>query len=230
MLSMRERVLAKTIHCDNGCWLWQGVTTNGGYGEIRDNGKSKKVHRVMWELEHGTIPLGGAILQMCDNRLCVNPAHLRLELKTPRSNDFWSKINIKREDECWEWNCSAQKWGYGWLRIKGKNYLAHRLAYEFVHGEIPQGLHVLHKCDNPPCCNPNHLFLGTQADNVEDMKVKGRGRKSVLSPEQREEIKEMYFTQGCTQKEIAEHLGLRKHLVQRAISHRYWTPDDDEER
>ncbi len=83
---------------------------------------------------------------------------------------FWSKV--KRGPECWEWQAGCSN-GYGKLRFKGLSYRAHRVSYAMGH-EIPEGLCVLHTCDNPPCVRPSHLFLGTQADNAADRVNKGR--------------------------------------------------------
>lgn len=60
------------------------------------------------------------------------------------------------------------------IRRNGRTYLTHRLTWEWANGPIPEGMNVCHKCDNPPCCNPDHLFLGTQRDNIRDCVVKGR--------------------------------------------------------
>jgi hypothetical protein len=73
-------------------------------------------------------------------------------------------------DECWEWSASRFNAGYGQCGHK----LAHRVSYEYFIGQIPSGICVLHKCDNPPCVNPKHLFLGTRKDNTHDMINKGR--------------------------------------------------------
>lgn len=90
---------------------------------------------------------------------------------------FYSKVdNSSGPDSCWPWMASCVSGGYGQLgSTKGKaNFLAHRLAWEFANGSIPEGMQVLHKCDNRKCCNPNHLFLGTQKENMHDMISKGR--------------------------------------------------------
>lgn len=76
---------------------------------------------------------------------------------------------------CWEWTGGKVK-GYGRLGFEGSELRAHRLSWAIHKGRVPTGVSVLHVCDNPPCVNPEHLFLGTQTDNVADREAKGRGR------------------------------------------------------
>jgi hypothetical protein len=87
---------------------------------------------------------------------------------------FLAKVEIIPEHICWEWSTNKNNKGYGMFYFNGKKQLAHRFSYELYLGEIPKNICVLHKCDNPGCVNPNHLFLGTRKDNAIDMSNKKR--------------------------------------------------------
>ena len=89
---------------------------------------------------------------------------------------FWSKINVKGANECWNWKQSTRgSLGYGQFRIEDKICDAHRVALELMKGPLKKGRYVCHSCDSPKCCNPRHLFAGTQKNNMDDMTDKGRG-------------------------------------------------------
>ena len=98
----------------------------------------------------------------------------------PLAERFHEKVDRRESDECWPWTAGTTGKGYGQLR-KGapsrRMLLAHRISYELVNGPITKDLQVLHSCDNPPCVNPKHLFLGTVTDNMRDMEQKGRGKR-----------------------------------------------------
>ena len=96
-------------------------------------------------------------------------------MRKPLIERFWEKVVIT--DGCWEWIGAKTRRvsGYGAIRDeRGGRVLAHRFSYSYHIGEIPKGFLVLHRCDNPLCVNPSHLFIGTQRDNMEDMRKKER--------------------------------------------------------
>ena len=93
----------------------------------------------------------------------------------PLIERFWAKVLIGRSVDCWEWQASRFKNGYGQIRHSLDQY-AHRTSWIIHNGPIPTGVFVLHTCDNPPCVNPAHLFLGSSKDNTDDMHRKGRAR------------------------------------------------------
>jgi hypothetical protein len=88
--------------------------------------------------------------------------------------EFWNRVTIRREDECWEWARGKHSAGYGIFGTRKRRHYAHRHAYELTNGPIPDGFYVIHLCDNPPCCNPFHLRAATPQENAQDMAAKGR--------------------------------------------------------
>ena len=93
---------------------------------------------------------------------------------TPLRERFWSKADCQGAG-CWIWTACKDGDGYGNIGFGRSTVKAHRVAWELTHGPIPPRMHVLHHCDNPPCVNPEHLFLGTQVENQRDCEAKGRG-------------------------------------------------------
>jgi hypothetical protein len=91
---------------------------------------------------------------------------------------FWSYVDQRGPDECWPWKAARFEKGYGQFRAGKRKVKAHRCALELTIGPLPEGFLSLHKCDNPPCCNPGHLFSGTTKANAEDRERKGRGSKA----------------------------------------------------
>ena len=105
--------------------------------------------------------------------------------KTPFEIRFWSKVAKKSDDECWEWQAykhPQKHYGYFYVNKRYRNVRAHRIAYELTYGKISKEAQVLHKCDNPSCVNPTHLFIGTHQDNVNDKVNKGRQMKGEQQP------------------------------------------------
>ena len=90
-----------------------------------------------------------------------------------RSRGFWKRVTLGELDECWKWQGARFPAPYDYGHLCYDRY-THRIAWELTYGPVPDGMQVCHHCDNPPCCNPTHLFLGTQADNMHDRDRKGR--------------------------------------------------------
>ena len=119
---------------------------------------------------------------------------------------FWSKVDVRRPKECWPWRAkSVGNGGHGLFRPSKEIPLAkaHRFAWEAINGAIPAGQVVRHHCDNAPCCNPAHLALGTQADNVADMHERKRRRYATrFSNQEIEDIRRRYSA-GERQRDLA---------------------------
>lgn len=146
---------------------------------------------------------------------------------------FWEKVDRRGPDECWEWVAATNPGGYGVFRRSGRNVLAHRMAFELVNGPLPakrqgrtgaRGVVVCHQCDNRACCNPAHLFAGSQAQNLADMDAKGRRNTfRKLTAEQADEIKAAITGRLGEQKELAIKYGISQQLVNDIVRGRRWT-------
>ena len=162
---------------------------------------------------------------------------------------FWSKVNRAAETgpsgDCWEWTGYHNAQGYGSFGIGSKVFRAHRVAFILENGPIPDGLHVLHTCDNPECVNPDHLWLGTNADNAKDRDNKGRqvtptgenhgthtmpestcrGEKNgiaKLTAVEVLEIRKRYATGGHSQRELAKAYSISQRQIGRVVRGEGW--------
>jgi hypothetical protein len=141
---------------------------------------------------------------------------------------FWAKVY--KTDSCWLWT-AAQIKGYGQLGRYGRSAYAHRVSWEIHKGPIPHGMIICHKCDVPLCVNPDHLFMGTQADNVADMISKGRKRSgclrgsknpvSKLDERDVPKIRKM-SSEGMGVREIAPFFGVSKSTIHNVVSKKWW--------
>lgn len=150
---------------------------------------------------------------------------------------FDAKVDRRGPDECWPWTAARLPRGYGTFYFRGSKKYAHRIAYEFAHGPIPDGLHVCHRCDNPPCCNPAHLFAGTHAENMADMVAKGRRRipagagggprgaehpKAKLTEADVRLIRDLYASGGATYRGLAADFGINPMSVWAVVARKSW--------
>jgi hypothetical protein len=94
---------------------------------------------------------------------------------------FWNKVRKLSDEECWPWIASTTGNGYGHMQKNGVHEYAHRISWELHFGVVPESMDVLHKCDNPPCVNPNHPFLGGARENIKDMWNKEKRPRRVLA-------------------------------------------------
>ena len=147
----------------------------------------------------------------------------------PLEEKFWSKVDIRGSDECWPWKAGRFTSGYGTINRRGRgNARAHRVAWELTYGPIPDGLCVLHHCDNPRCINPKHLFLGTQADNMADAARKcrmTRGERhcsAKLTNEQIISIREEYARGKITHRKLGAIFNVSHTTIGAIIRHRTW--------
>lgn len=146
---------------------------------------------------------------------------------------FWDKVKKGEPDECWEWIAGKNPSGYGKIQMKGDAVGAHRVSYELHHGAIPEGLMVLHSCDNPACVNPAHLRVGTPLDNMQDKMMRGRhrtvcGMQQPTSKLTELQVMKIRMLRGIfTQRRLAEMFGITQenvHCVQVGKSWKHLDP------
>lgn len=153
---------------------------------------------------------------------------------------FWDKVRVGNPDECWEWQGAVESFGYGFMwagplyPYRKRHWIkAHRVSWEIHNGEIPKGRYVLHKCDNPPCVNPNHLYIGTATENVHDRARRKRGKEhrqqgaandnsKLTEADVRAIIVELQKLPRQSQSSIAEKFGIKQPQVSRIMLKQTW--------
>lgn len=138
---------------------------------------------------------------------------------------FWAKVD--KSSDCWEWTGAKKPTGYGLCTVKRKIHRAHRLSYEMAYGPIPDGLCVCHRCDNPSCVNPDHLFLGTIEDNMRDMVSKGRNsdRRGAKNAMAKLNSGQAAFIRSSNMRQswLATMFGVSNALIHNIKNGRHWT-------
>ena len=149
-------------------------------------------------------------------------------MRKPLLERFNAKFSVDEATGCWPWAASKDAKGYGYIKDSDRRICkAHRIAYRLFVGEIPAGMFVCHRCDNPPCVNPAHLFLGTLADNNRDREAKGRGArgskhsKAKLNEDKVREIRRLH-AEGLSIAALARTHGVSERLVSGVIKRAWW--------
>jgi HNH endonuclease len=156
-----------------------------------------------------------------------DPDHVRYP---PLAQRLWAKVDRHGPDECWEWQGHRDRGGYGQITDGKKSRRVHQVAWETTRGPIPAGLHVLHSCDNPPCCNPAHLYLGDNAQNVGDRVARRRSAnlrgtehgRAMVTEKNVLAIRARYARGGTTYPELASIYGVSSQAIAAIVSRRTW--------
>lgn len=175
----------------------------------------------------------------CPGRVCESHRHRKTYYGNYNASSIYDRTpedilrqnTVTLDNGCIFWTGARSSFGYGNLSFKGKSYKAHRFAWETFLGEIPDGLFCCHHCDNPPCCNVSHLFLGTPKDNSDDMVYKGRGSYGDNSGEKngqalltKKEVKmiRQFLDQGVTGIELAQAYTVSTSQISRIKNNKKW--------
>lgn len=141
---------------------------------------------------------------------------------------LWSNIEVV--DGCWEWTAGKFRGGYGALSVAGKAQKTHRISYVLHRGEIPSGKYVCHGCDNPACCNPDHLFLGTQVNNMADMRAKARqasGSANGRAKLTEADVVAIRASEGLSQNRLAARYGVTRQLISLIQANKSWVVNNN---
>lgn len=219
---------ARRVYCSLGC-------ANRAAGLDRKSSGKARDERVAFPCSE----CGVVLFDLACNRtgarvFCSNACYQRARGKDADrrlSQRFWSKVD--RSGDCWVWTGGTDQHGYGQFVAQNRRLRAHRVAYELTHGAIPDDTSVCHRCDNPPCVRPDHLFLGSHQDNMDDMNRKGRHGRSPARGETAgnakltdaavREMRALWAAGGLTKRAIAKRFGISDSNISRILNGQSWT-------
>lgn len=163
---------------ETGCWLWHGGTSRSGRPQASFNRVRGPAQQLAYLLLRGSIPENHRVRTVCGSKSCVCPEHLVLTRVQTHfvfdADNIRSAARVNASTGCWEWTGLRNERGYGLIGASDGNVLMHRASYHVFNGPIDADKYVLHRCDNPPCVNPEHLYLGSKADNAKDCRERMR--------------------------------------------------------
>lgn len=223
-----EERFEKLVDMDTslGCWNWKGAMVKGRlpmFNTRMPDGKQFSMSARRFAFIYTDTPLekdGSEIWNRCGNRFCIKPSH---QIENTLQNRFWLNVDVGNKNECWNWEGSTTKGGYG----NFENSKAHRFSYRLHYGEFNPKLDVLHECDNPSCVNPAHLFLGSHLQNMQDMVNKGRSKrgencaKHKLTEKQVREIRIKSST-GMSSYDLAREYEVDPKTIRNAVNRVTW--------
>lgn len=212
-----------------GCWLWTAGLRTGDHGQFHMEGRDWRPHRLALEWAAGPCPPGLVACHSCQNRRCVNPAHLSWKTKaanraSSRSANatqelFWAKVDKGAgPDGCWLWTAFINEDGYGRFWISGRHRLAHRVVLEWTVGPCPLRSEACHSCRNRHCVNPAHLRWDTTKSNQRDRFKDGtdsRGERHPMVKLTAVQVLEIRaaVAGGESQRSVARRYGVTQALV-----------------
>lgn len=200
-----------------------------GFKVVINNDKINLIYRL--RLSVANSPLGQTLLSIGERLFVMKMETIDIpSLTQDQLKIFWSRVEAKGPDECWEWKGTIQDFGYGLFPLNGLQLRTHRVMWFIKHGKIPDGMFVCHHCDNPPCVNPSHLFLGTYLKNIQDKVEKGRNPHgenhyaTELTPEQVMEIRQINGSRkwGTGYRALAKKYGVSRSIIRDAAKEITW--------
>ena len=143
-----------------------------------------------------------------------------------KAKPFFTRCLIDPDTGCWNWTSGKDAGGYGGLTVNRKSWKAHRYSWFLVNGPIPKGMCICHHCDNPSCINPQHLWIGTNEENIQDRNIKGRqakGHKNRNARLNEFQIREIRLQQGKKiNKELAKQYNISVSTINDIWAKRRW--------
>lgn len=227
-----ERFMSLVERAETGCWLWRGAQAGGGAGGFTTSAGQFLARRWIYAFQNDGLADCFALQRLCSTPNCVNPAHHRPTLKLRTIEDRLIAYSDRSggPDACWPWTRAIDQGGYGKVHGGVHGRQAHRVAWILANGPIPDGLVVMHACDNRRCINLAHLSLGTHDENMVDMARKHRvvtrpgasHPAAKLTAEQVATIRTEYASGTASQAHLAARFGVSKTLIHNIVNGLAW--------